>query len=281
MKIEIRYAAAYRYAARVTFSPHLFRLIPKVDRAVKVRRFDFRTNRGAVVNWRRDLFDNEVASVFYPKSARQLEVRLRIKLEIEEKNAFGFLLAPHALHTPFAYQPQEQQVLAPYLSPQPAPRIPFWQPPVTPQPTVPVLAGLNTALHTHLAYERREEGDARPAAETLALGRGACRDFAVVMVEALRGLGLAARHASGYLCEFGDGERRAEGALHAWVETYLPGAGWVGFDPTNGTLCDHHHLTAAVGLTTADVAPVAGSYYHRQPVPHEMQATLEIMPHAH
>jgi transglutaminase-like putative cysteine protease len=280
VKVEIRYAATYRYAERVTFSPHLFRLIPKADRGLKLRRFTFQTNRDGVVNWRRDLFDNEVASVFYPNPAHVLTTRLRIKLEMEEKNSFGFLLAPHALHTPFAYSPAEQRVLAPYLDGAPGPQMPFWRAPVTPEPTVEVLVGLNSALHEHLSYERREDGEARPTAETLALGRGACRDFAVVMVEALRGLGLAARHASGYLCEFGDGEKRAEGALHAWVEVYLPGAGWVGFDPTNGTLCDHHHLTAAVGLSTADVSPVVGSYYHPRHVPHEMEAALEIIPDA-
>lgn len=277
MKVEIRYAARYAYATRVTFSPHLFRLIPKVDSALKLRRFDFRTNAGAVVNWRRDLFDNEVVSVFYPKAARNLDVKLRLKLEVEPKNAFGFLLASHALHTPFAYQPHEAHVLAPYLSSAPAPRIPFWQQPITPKPTIETLLELNTALHGNLAYERREEGAARSSAETLALGSGACRDFAVLMVETLRGIGIAARHASGYLCEFGSAEKRAEGALHAWVEAYLPGAGWVGIDPTNGTFCDHHHLTAAVGIGTEDVAPVIGSYYHNTPVAHEMTASLEIL----
>lgn len=277
MKIEIRYAARYAYAERVTFSPHLFRLIPKVDRALKLRRFDFRTNASAVVNWRRDLFDNEVASVFYPKAARNLDVKLRLKLELEPKNAFGFLLASHALHIPFAYQPHETRVLAPYLSTAPAPRIPFWKRPVTQKPTIETLTALNSALHEHLAYERREDGPARGSAETLALGRGACRDFAVLLVDALRGLGLAARYASGYLCEFGSTEKRAEGALHAWVETYLPGAGWVGLDPTNGTFCNHHHLTAAVGIGPDDVAPVAGSYFHNSPVPHEMTAALEIL----
>jgi hypothetical protein len=78
MKVEIRYAARYAYARRVTFSPHIYRLIPKVDRALKLRRFDFRTNAGAVVNWRRDIFDNEVASVFYPKAARNPEERVRL-----------------------------------------------------------------------------------------------------------------------------------------------------------------------------------------------------------
>jgi transglutaminase-like putative cysteine protease len=155
----------------------------------------------------------------------------------------------------------------------------FWSRPVTPQPTIRTLAELNEALHGNLAYERRDEGSARPAIETLQLASGACRDFAVVLVAALRGLGLAARFASGYLCEFGDGEKRAEGALHAWVETYLPGAGWVGMDPTNGTFCDHHHLIAAVGAETADVSPVIGSYYHSEPVSHVLDAKLEIIPH--
>jgi transglutaminase-like putative cysteine protease len=279
MKIEIRYSADYRYESRVTFSPHTFRLTPKIDHFLKVRRFDFRTNRNAVVSWRRDLFDNEIASAFYPKPAHTLTARLRLMIEVEEKNAFGFLLDGHALHLPFAYEPHEARALTPYLGAGPPPRVDFWSPPATPQPTVEALTALNDALHANLAYERRDDGDARPASETLQLGSGACRDFAVVLVDILRGMGLAARFASGYLCEFGDGEKRAEGALHAWVETYLPGAGWVGLDPTNGTFCDHHHLTAAVGAETADVSPVVGSYYHSERVAHALDAKLEIVPH--
>jgi transglutaminase-like putative cysteine protease len=280
VKVEIRYACSYTYARRVTFSPHLFRLIPKVDRFLKVRRFDFSTNRRATVNWRRDLFDNEVASCFYPDPAKTLAVRLKLALEVAAKNAFGFLLEAHALHLPFPYRPEELRVLGPYLRrEEAAPKLGFWHAPVTQRPTIETLVELNSALHTHLGYERRDAGAARPAHETLQLGRGSCRDFAVVLVEVLRGLGLAARHASGYLCEFGDGEKRAEGSLHAWVETFLPGAGWVGMDPTNGTFCDHHHLTAAVGLTPADISPVIGSYYHQTAVPHAMEAKLEIIPH--
>jgi transglutaminase-like putative cysteine protease len=278
MKVEIRYTAEYQYEKRVSFSPHTFRLIPKIDRYLKVRRFDFRTNRAAVVSWRRDLFDNEIASAFYPKPARTLTARLRLMLEVEEKNAFGFLLEGYALDLPFAYQAHEARVLAPYMDASPPPRLSFWSPLVAPQPTVETLVGLNEALHKNLQYERREEGSARSALETLELGRGACRDFAVLLVSILRGLGLAARYASGYLCEFGDGEKRAEGSLHAWVETYLPGAGWVGMDPTNGTLCDHHHLTAAVGAETADVSPVCGSFFSGEPLAHRLEATLLVLP---
>jgi transglutaminase-like putative cysteine protease len=101
----------------------------------------------------------------------------------------------------------------------------------------------------------------------------------VLLAEKLRGLGIAARLASGYLCEFGDADKVAEGSLHAWVEAYLPGAGWVGLDPTNGTLCSHHHLTAAVGLTPAQISPVLGRYYHSKHIASAMQASLRIVPH--
>jgi transglutaminase-like putative cysteine protease len=281
VRIEIRYAADYRYAQRVSLSPHIFRVIPKVDRYLKVRSFDFRTNRSAVINWRRDIFDNEVASVFYPNQSQLMRVRFRLKVEIEKKNAFGFLLESRALKLPFHYSEEELRILAPYMSAQSPPAIPFWRPRAFERSTVDTLVELNSALNENLQYERREEGAARASHETLALGRGACRDFSVVLVDVLRGLGLAARFASGYLCEFSASEKKAEGSLHAWVETYLPGAGWIGLDPTNGTLCDHHHLTAAVGATTSDISPIDGSYYHSTPVPHELTAALNIISHDH
>ncbi len=131
-------------------------------------------------------------------------------------------------------------------------------------------------MHSNIRYERREEGAARTPAETLAEGAGACRDIALLLAETLRGLGVAARFASGYLCEFGQEKRTAEGALHAWTEAYLPGAGWVGFDPTNGTLCTESHITAAVGLEPRDVSPIAGTYYSDVPIASEMTASLEM-----
>ena len=280
MKIQILYQTQYSYSETVTFSPHLFRLFPKVDHNVRVHSVEFQTNPGASVNFRRDLFDNEIASCFYPGSSSLLAASLSIELEVQPKNAFGFLLDRHALDIPLVYQPAEKHVLQPYLQTAAAPELPFWKAPTTPQPTAETLVELNSAIHDHLEYERRDEGVAFSPAETLQRGRGACRDFAVLLMETLRGLGLAARQASGYLCEFGDAEKVAEGALHAWVETYLPGAGWIGLDPTNGTFCDHHHLTAAVGLTAADISPMLGNYFHPTRTPAQtMSATLSILPH--
>ncbi len=276
MKVLVQYQMQYAYAEPVSFSRHLFRLFPKADRHLAVRSADFATNLDAAVNYRRDLFDNEIASCFYPAKSALLAASLRMELDVEERNAFGFLLDAHALDLPFDYTPEEAHVLAPFCDPAAKLELPFWKPATGPRPTVAALVELNSAIHDHLEYERREEGAPRAPAETLALGRGACRDFAVLLAETLRGLGLAARLASGYLCEFGAEEKRAEGALHAWTEAYLPGAGWVGFDPTNGTLCNHCHLTAAVGLTPADISPVLGRYFHDGHVPALMNATLSI-----
>ena len=278
MNLRIAYQTQYAYAEPVGFSTHLFRLFPRADRSVRVRAQLFQTNAGAAVSMRRDLFDNEVASVFYPGKSALLAASLAIELEVAERNAFDFLLASHALTLPFAYTPSEAQVLAPYLGAGPGLALPFWKMPAGPQPTVETLVALNEALHRELAYERREEGAAHAPEETLHLGRGSCRDFAVLLAEVARGLGLAARLASGYLCEFGDGEKRAEGALHAWTDLYLPGAGWLGFDPTNGYLCNHHHLTAAVGLTPADISPVHGKYFADHHVPQTMTASLQVLP---
>ena len=147
-----------------------------------------------------------------------------------------------------------------------------------PQPTVAALAGLNRALHECIGYVRWEDGPARSAAETLRAGRGACRDVAVLLAAFLRQLGLAARLTSGYLREGEESEpRRAEGSLHAWTEVYLPGAGWVGMDATNGIFSNHNFIAAAVGLEPADVTPIDGSFYPRQETAAQMTSRLELV----
>ena len=154
--------------------------------------------------------------------------------------------------------------------------LPFWTPPGAPISTVTALVELNEALFKNIRYERRDDGPARPPAETVALRSGACGIFQCCWRTSSRAHGVAVRLASGYLCEFTEGEKKAEGALHAWVEAYLPGAGWLGLDPTNGVFCNQNHITAAVGLTTGDITPVDGSYYGKTHVPSRMTAGLEM-----
>lgn len=277
MRIAIRYRSAYDYAAAVSFSRHVFRLFPRLDPTVRLEEFRFVTNAGADIQHRLDVWGNQAAVCFYPEKATTLQAELDLVMEVGERNAFHFLLERHAIDFPFHYEAGDRAALAPFLPPgAPAIALPFWQPPREPASTVSTLVDLNSALHDHLGYERREEGDPRSPAETLQVGTGSCRDFAALLVEVFHGLGIAARLVSGYLLEFGEGEHRAEGAMHAWAEAYLPGAGWLGFDPTNGTLCDHHHLPTAAGPTPADIAPITGNYYSPGHVPAAMSSSLAI-----
>jgi transglutaminase-like putative cysteine protease len=275
MRVEIRFETGYRYSAPVSFSTHLYRLFPRAGRDVSVRQASFQTNASALVNLRRDLFDNEIAACEYPEKADRLTTTLLLQVDLLPRNPFGFILSLPALKIPFAYESEQAFVLAPYLAGEPAPALAFWQPPANPAPTVETLVALNSALRENLGYERRDEGVARSPEETARIGGGACRDYAVLLASLLRGLGIAARLVSGYHVETGSGERRAEGAMHAWTEAYLPGAGWIGLDPTNGILCDERHIATAVGLSPMDVAPTLGSFYPKE-VSSQMTSSLQV-----
>jgi transglutaminase-like putative cysteine protease len=276
MNVQIHFQTKYIYEEPVSLSVHLYRLFPRTGRSVIVQESTFRSNADAKISYQRDLFDNEVGASFHPALTTTLDTSLHLTLSITERDPFDFLLAPHALSLPFQYTPDEQHVLRPFLSSNVPPTLPFWQPPMPSGPTIETLLSLNRSMNQHIVYERREEGNARTPEETLLVGGGACRDVSVLMAASLQGLGLAARLASGYLIEAEGEEKKAEGALHAWVETYLPGAGWLGLDPTNGTLCDHRHIATAVGLTTEHIAPTLGRYFHDRVVNSDMTSTLTV-----
>src|SRR5881392_274430 len=281
MKIGVRYETIYRYDRAVRFSPHDVRLFPRTDRFVQMRRLDFRTQPETTVRFGRDVFDNVVASCFFDQPSEMLELRLAIDVEAAKKNPFDFVLSRRAVQIPFNYEEDIASIICAYCKRQTDESIslPGWTPPSQESPceTVATLVELTNALHQTISYERREEGAAQSPAETLRRQRGACRDTAVLLAEMLRDLGLAARVVSGYLRETDEEVRRAEGSLHAWTEVFLPGAGWVGLDPTNGILCNDNFIAAAVGLRPADITPISGSFYHRDRVPAEMQSWLELI----
>ena len=242
---------------------------------------DFKTKPEATVRFARDVFDNTVASCFFPDPSTELHLQLSLDLEIDEKDPFHFILETSAVELPFEYDPAIQAVLAPYQQRRTADELIIhgWTPPTAPKKrnTVATLAELNRLLHESIGYERREEGAARSPAETLQSGRGACRDIAVLLGELLREMGLAARLVSGYLRESESDTRRAEGSLHAWTEVFLPGAGWVGLDATNGVFSNHNFISAAVGLSPADITPISGSYFHKEQIPSHMTSRLELI----
>lgn len=281
MKLGVRYKTAYRYTSPVSFSIHEIRLFPRVDVFTRVHRLKFETNAGAKVRFGRDVFDNCVAACSFPEPATELRFQLELDLALEKKNPFDFLLRNEVASLPFSYPADLRRVLAPFRQKEAGPplEIPRWEFPRRGalQPTVTVLVELNKRLHECVGYERRDEGPALPPAETLRLGRGACRDVALLLAAVLRQHGLAARLTSGYLREAETESRRAEGSLHAWTEVYLPGAGWVGMDATNGIFANHNFIAAAVGINPADVTPIDGCFYPRQTSAPQMTSRLELV----
>lgn len=280
MNLALHYVTAYRYPQPVGFSPHEIRLFPRPDRFSRVRRMEFKTKPESNVRFVRDVFDNTIAGCFFAEVAEELKIELAIDLELEPKDPFHFILHESAVDLPFEYPAEIAELLAPYRKRKTSGLLlPGWKAPTPDEPrgTVSALVELNRTLHESIGYERREEGAAYAPEETLRLGRGACRDVAVLTAELLRQAGLAARLTSGYLREADASSRRAEGSLHAWAEVFLPGAGWIGLDGTNGVFCNHNFIAAAVGLTTADITPIRGSYLNKTPVASKMTSRLELI----
>jgi uncharacterized protein (DUF2126 family)/transglutaminase-like putative cysteine protease len=265
MHVKIENWMRYSYEEPVSFSTHAIRLYPRTDQAITTHQLQTTINIDSDIQYRRDIFDNIVANCFLPKPSKELEIKVGLLVELWPRNPFHFLLAPHALHLPFEYTPEENRVLAPFRTIVPdeqADASDIWQ--LTGNPnTVDALVDLAQRLHREIGYEVRDEGEARSPSQTVEMRSGACRDTALLCATILRQIGLAVRVVSGFLCEFRVDTKQcgAQSGLHAWIDVFLPGAGWVGVDPTNGAFCDHRFIPTAVGIRMPDVAPILGSYY--------------------
>jgi uncharacterized protein (DUF2126 family)/transglutaminase-like putative cysteine protease len=280
MRVQIENWMRYTYEKPVSFSPHKVRLYPRTDPTIVTHRLQTLANIPADVQYRRDLYDNLIANCFFTEPAKTLELRIQLEVELSPRNPFHFLLAPYAVELPFSYTETEARVLAPYLETLAADEVDsdeIWRFEGK-RSTVDTLVDLAGTLHSEISYEVRDDGEARPPSRTLELRSGACRDTALLAASIIRKMGLAVRLVSGFLCEFQVDvrARRADSALHAWIEVFLPGAGWVGIDPTNGTFCDHRFIPTAAGIVMADIAPVEGSYFGNERVPSDFQAKLEL-----
>jgi uncharacterized protein (DUF2126 family)/transglutaminase-like putative cysteine protease len=280
MRVQIENCMKYSYEKPVGFSPHRVRLFPRTDQAIVTHRLQTQTNIQADIQYRRDLFDNLVANCFFPEPGNTLEIHTQLEVELGPKNPFHFILAPRAAKIPFEYSAEEAKVLEPFLTVKPEEDFDpdhLWRFGDR-RNTVEALVELAKVLHDEIAYEVREDGDARLPAKTLELRSGACRDTALLCATIMRKQRLAVRLVSGFLCDFQIDvpDRRADSFLHAWIEVFLPGAGWVGIDPTNGAFCDHRFIATAVGVSLNDVAPVEGSYFGQEKVPGSFESKLQL-----
>lgn len=289
MKISVEHLTEYRYEQPVGFGEHSLYLRPREGQTLHVRSFSLQCRPEARVRWVRDCFNNIVAVVsFGLVESSVLAFDCRMSFEVAEENPFDFILEARAAEFPFAYDEKEKSALRPYLETEESERwrVLDWARSVLgdatrSRETIGFLTDLNLAINRNIAYQRREDEGVQTANETLAIGRGSCRDFAELFVTTSRQLGLAARFVSGYLYEpppppGASAFNRAAGSMHAWAEVYLPGAGWRGFDPTNGLLTDHHFLPAAVASRPQWVNPIQGRYFHVGDVRSEMTVDLRI-----
>jgi transglutaminase-like putative cysteine protease len=216
-----------------------------------------------------DVFGKCVAIARFDGRAQALRFESVIRLDHSPTNALDFRIEEYAERYPFTYGADEMPDLLRAIERQyldPEREVDRWARqflrPDGRTDTSEMLAAMTNAIRRDLTYVAREESGVQDPAKTLRIKSGSCRDFAVLMIEAVRSLGLAARFVTGYLCRPEDrrGERVGGGATHAWLEVYLPGAGWVEFDPTNGIVGNHDLSRVAVARDPRQAVPISGTW---------------------
>jgi transglutaminase-like putative cysteine protease len=266
-RYEILHRTYYNFTTAVQLGPHSLRLRPREGHELRVESASVRTVPASSLRWSRDVEDNSVTVATFESMASQLMIESHVIVQQYNQAPFDFLLADHAANYPFVYAPEEVAVLSPYMtgavgSVHDQAALADWVvalwPGREPIQTFALMQRLNAHINQSLSYRVREEPGVQTAAETLSLGTGSCRDWALLFMEAARRFGLAARFVSGYLCT--PPSSANYGATHAWAEVFLPGAGWKGFDPTTGLVVGTDHIAVAVARLPESVPPVAGSF---------------------
>lgn len=291
--LQIEHVTRHTYDAPVTFSNHALFLRPMDNHRRHVRRFEVATQPPSQQRWVRDVHGNTVLQcVFGLVESPVLEFRVTIDVGVDPENPYDFILESYATGYPFRYNPVDSKSLGPFLDTTTmgaSLRVLDWlyhavEQPVQHPDVVAFLSSINEALWRDIAYERRDEEGIQSPDLTLQRRKGSCRDVAVLFIAILRQLGIAARFVSGYLYDPATGEagehvfNRAVGSMHAWAEVYLPGAGWKGFDPTNGILANEYFIPCAVSDDPAAVDPIQGTYFASKAVRSTMEVSLKIEP---
>jgi uncharacterized protein (DUF2126 family) len=271
IQVALHHRTTYTYDRLVTLGPQIVRLRPAPHCRTPVLSYSLKVSPGDhFVNWQQDPQGNFLARLVFPERTQKFEVVVELIADMAVINPFDFFLEPQAEHWPFLYDPVLHEELAPYRRTDiPGPLLQVWLESVerTPKRTVDFLVGLNQRLSSEIKYLIRMEPGVQLPDETLENASGSCRDTSWLLVQILRHLGFAARFVSGYLVQLVADVKPIEGPagpsadftdLHAWVEVYLPGAGWVGFDPTSGLMAGEGHLPLAATPEPQSAAPISG-----------------------
>ncbi len=270
--VGLRHTTTYKYDRLVSLSPHTVRLRPAPHARTPIVSYSLKVSpKPHFLNWLQDPFSNYVGRLVFPEKTAELTVDVDLVADLTPYNAFDFFVEDYAEHYPFAYPDSMKKQLAPFLDAG------AWGKqfnaylkllPRKKTPIVDYLVSINQRLWGDIKYTVRLEPGVQTPEETLQIGWGSCRDTAWLMVQLCRHLGLAARFVSGYLVQLTADQKSLDGPsgpaadftdLHAWAEVYIPGAGWVGLDPTSGLFAAEGHIPLSCTPQPADAAPINGA----------------------
>jgi transglutaminase-like putative cysteine protease len=284
---DIVHTTTYHYRKPVRFGPHRVMFRPRDSHDQRVLATDLSVTPQAGIRMIQDVYSNSIALVQPEQDANELRIVCAFTIEHVSGGAAP-PLAVSAESLPFTYAPEEWIDLAPYLRPHtddPHGQLIAWAHQFLdgngPTPTFETLARMNKHVGTSLRYAARDEEGTQLPLRTLELGTGSCRDYALLMMEAVRRLGIAARFVSGYLYDESlDGQSDTwmvgSGVTHAWLEVFLPGAGWTTYDPTNNLIGGNQLIRVAVVRDPAFAAPISGIWYGEPDAYEGMTVTVQV-----
>jgi len=269
---ELEHTTTYRYRKPVTFGEHRAIFLPTVGFVGRILDYALETNIPAKVRWMMDTLSNNVALINFSEPAAELQVTYRLRGEhFGVPSSVDFPLDERAKEVPVQYTPDEWLDLSAFMRPHaedPDGSVATWAKAFVigdQDVTLDVLQRMMDKIWNTLTYQAREAEGTQSPGETLRLGSGTCRDYAWLMIEALRRLGFACRFVSGYLydeaLDGGEVGMLGSGATHAWLQVYLPGAGWQTYDPTNRLTGGFDLVRVAIARHPGQVMPLSGSWF--------------------